>query len=331
MAGTTENFDPYYKWLGIPLEEQPPHHYRLLGIQLFESDGEVISHAADQRMAHIRSFRTGKNAVLSQQILNEIAAARICLLQPQKKDQYDDDLRRELTAHPVQLAKHPLAAPPPAPSLGAPPVAPPAPPSYPSLPVPDIYGGGIPHRPAGPLPTAASAPLLPMDFHSAPTTIERHHSAFDPMAELFSGGSSRPAAAYVRRTSNKRASPAPTMIVVSVVVLVLVGGFVMFMLAKGGGDSGGSESDRIPPAKEQKWDSSKPPDAKSTHPDPGHKPLIPPGKSPPAPTDKSKPSIPKDPAHRPPPGTNPSPPNFPQDGADSPDQEMLKRSLEKAP
>ena len=27
------NFDPYYKWLGIPPEEQPPNHYRLLGIQ----------------------------------------------------------------------------------------------------------------------------------------------------------------------------------------------------------------------------------------------------------------------------------------------------------
>ena len=25
-------FDPLYKWLGIPPDEQPPHHYRLLGI-----------------------------------------------------------------------------------------------------------------------------------------------------------------------------------------------------------------------------------------------------------------------------------------------------------
>ena len=37
-----EKFDPYYKWLGIPPQDQPPHHYRLLGIELFEPDRDVI-------------------------------------------------------------------------------------------------------------------------------------------------------------------------------------------------------------------------------------------------------------------------------------------------
>ena len=27
-----QSFDPYHKWLGIPPEDQPPHHYRLLGV-----------------------------------------------------------------------------------------------------------------------------------------------------------------------------------------------------------------------------------------------------------------------------------------------------------
>ena len=31
-------FNAYHKWLGIPPEEQPPNHYRLLGIALFEKD-----------------------------------------------------------------------------------------------------------------------------------------------------------------------------------------------------------------------------------------------------------------------------------------------------
>ncbi|HQU45105.1 MAG TPA: hypothetical protein PK867_19985 [Pirellulales bacterium] len=35
-------FDPYHKWLGIPPKDQPPNHYRLLGIELFEEDLEVI-------------------------------------------------------------------------------------------------------------------------------------------------------------------------------------------------------------------------------------------------------------------------------------------------
>jgi hypothetical protein len=29
------DFDPYHKWLGIPPPQQPPHHYRLLGIDLY--------------------------------------------------------------------------------------------------------------------------------------------------------------------------------------------------------------------------------------------------------------------------------------------------------
>src|SRR5688572_1794287 len=32
----TEPFDAYYTWLGIPPAEQPPHFYRLLGVQPFE-------------------------------------------------------------------------------------------------------------------------------------------------------------------------------------------------------------------------------------------------------------------------------------------------------
>ena len=35
-------FDPYHVWLGIPPEEQPPHHYRLLSVPLFEDNPDVI-------------------------------------------------------------------------------------------------------------------------------------------------------------------------------------------------------------------------------------------------------------------------------------------------
>ena len=56
------SFDPYHQWLGISPKDQPPNHYRLLGVDLFESDLDVISNAADQRMAHVRSFQTGQHA-----------------------------------------------------------------------------------------------------------------------------------------------------------------------------------------------------------------------------------------------------------------------------
>ena len=89
-------FDAYHKWLGIPPEDQPPNHYRLLGIHEFETDADVIANAADQRMAHLRSFQTSSHAGLSEKLLNEVAAARVYLLDTEKKAQYDMHLRARL-------------------------------------------------------------------------------------------------------------------------------------------------------------------------------------------------------------------------------------------
>jgi hypothetical protein len=96
---SSAKFDPYYKWLGIPPAEQPPNHYRLLGINLFEADPDVIQAAADQRMIHLRSFQTGQNSAFSQQLLNETAAAKLCLLKKERKAQYDAELRALLASH----------------------------------------------------------------------------------------------------------------------------------------------------------------------------------------------------------------------------------------
>ncbi|MCA9168186.1 MAG: hypothetical protein KDB23_10980, partial [Planctomycetales bacterium] len=89
----SENFDPYYQWLGIRDAERPPNHYRLLGIDLFESNEEVIHTAADRQMAHLRTFQNGPRAELSQRLLNEIAAAKLCLLDDDKRHVYEEWLR----------------------------------------------------------------------------------------------------------------------------------------------------------------------------------------------------------------------------------------------
>ncbi len=89
----SEAFDPYYKWLGIPRKDQPPNHYRLLGIEPFESDADVITHAADQRMGHLKAFQAGKHSVATQQLLNQIAAAKLCLLDDESRRIYDEKLR----------------------------------------------------------------------------------------------------------------------------------------------------------------------------------------------------------------------------------------------
>ncbi|RMG02630.1 MAG: hypothetical protein D6741_03415, partial [Planctomycetota bacterium] len=89
----TDSFDPYVQWLGIRDPERPPNHYRLLGLELFESDPEVIANAADRQMAYVRMFQNGPRAAESQRILNEIAAAKVCLLNPERKAAYDAQLR----------------------------------------------------------------------------------------------------------------------------------------------------------------------------------------------------------------------------------------------
>jgi hypothetical protein len=135
-------FDPYRKWLGIPPEEQPPNHYRLLGLKVFESDPEVIAHAADARMTHLKTFQSGPYSSLSQKMLNEIAAAQLCLLSPEKRAAYDEELQQRLDAIPfaVSTPLQPLAEPPmspPEPPPQPPPVPPPAaeppPPPSPSV------------------------------------------------------------------------------------------------------------------------------------------------------------------------------------------------------
>jgi hypothetical protein len=90
-------FDPYHKWLGIPPKDQPPNHYRLLAIDLFESDPEVIDSAANRQMGYLQQRAHGKYANLSQKLLTEISAARLCLLNPKKKAKYDRRLRKQLS------------------------------------------------------------------------------------------------------------------------------------------------------------------------------------------------------------------------------------------
>ena len=113
-----EDFDPYRKWLGIPPVEQPPDHYRLLGIGRFEDDPDTISNAADRQMSHLRTFQAGPHSALSQKLLNEIAAARLCLLDPAKKAQYDFDLRARHAVRSALLVRQvPIQAGRPLPSL----------------------------------------------------------------------------------------------------------------------------------------------------------------------------------------------------------------------
>ena len=107
MSGS---FDPYYKWLGIPPRNQPPNHYRLLAIELFESDREVIDSAANRLMAYLKTLATGDDVAASQKLLNEVAAARRCLLSGKEKAAYDKKLRAAIAPE-AEAAEESLLAP----------------------------------------------------------------------------------------------------------------------------------------------------------------------------------------------------------------------------
>jgi hypothetical protein len=88
-----QTLDPYFELLGIPQSEQPANCYRLLGIPEFTANKDVIGNAAARQMQFLR--RVGGDRYLDevQNILNEVAAARILLLNDNKRTEYDQKLR----------------------------------------------------------------------------------------------------------------------------------------------------------------------------------------------------------------------------------------------
>ena len=88
-----EAFDPYVQWLGIEGGRRPGNHYELLGIDLYENDPAVVARAADALTARIRSVRPGPQVAEWQRLLDAVAGAKKCLLDPAAKAAYDASLR----------------------------------------------------------------------------------------------------------------------------------------------------------------------------------------------------------------------------------------------
>ena len=91
----SDNFNPYHKWLGIPLNQQPPNYYRLLGLEQGECDSDVIANAAEQRMRHLKSIPTDPYGDLSRSLIDEISRACNCLLDSEQKTTYDTLLQTQ--------------------------------------------------------------------------------------------------------------------------------------------------------------------------------------------------------------------------------------------
>lgn len=86
--------DVYKEWLGIPDGPRPPDHYTLLRLVRFEDDPEKVRKNYRKLNAHVRKYATGQYSVRSQEVLNELAKAMLCLTDPDRKREYDESLGR---------------------------------------------------------------------------------------------------------------------------------------------------------------------------------------------------------------------------------------------
>jgi hypothetical protein len=87
--------DAYREWLGIKETNRPLDYYQLLRLERFEDNVDRIRRHYRKLNAHARKYSTGKFAELSQQVLNELARAMLCLTDATRKADYDTSLGRQ--------------------------------------------------------------------------------------------------------------------------------------------------------------------------------------------------------------------------------------------
>jgi hypothetical protein len=86
--------DVYKSWLGIPDGPRPPGHYELLRLVEFEDDPEKIRGNYKKLNGHVRKYASGQFSLRSQELLNELAKAMLCLTDPERKREYDESRGR---------------------------------------------------------------------------------------------------------------------------------------------------------------------------------------------------------------------------------------------
>ncbi len=87
--------DVYKDWLGIAEDvPRPPDHYSLLRLVRFEDSVEKIRAHYKKLNGHVRKYATGTYQLESQDLLNDLAKAMLCLTDPERKRDYDEGLGR---------------------------------------------------------------------------------------------------------------------------------------------------------------------------------------------------------------------------------------------
>jgi hypothetical protein len=100
--------DFYKEWLGIPEGQRPPDHYELLRVKRFEDDTDKIRAHYKKLNSHVRKYATGQYSIQSQDLLNELAKAMLCLTDSERKRDYDEGMGREFPPEYDAFGRQPL-------------------------------------------------------------------------------------------------------------------------------------------------------------------------------------------------------------------------------
>ena len=88
----SEDFDPYLEWFGIEPSDHPIDFYKLIGVESMENDVELLDSTIQSHMERLHALQSGPRGKYTQNILNELAQARLVFSDPERKQIYDDEL-----------------------------------------------------------------------------------------------------------------------------------------------------------------------------------------------------------------------------------------------
>ncbi len=89
-----KQLDVYRDWLGITEAARPLNYYQLLRLNKFEDNMGLVRERYRKMNGHVRKFAAGDYAGPSQELLNELAKAMLCLTDARRKREYDASLGR---------------------------------------------------------------------------------------------------------------------------------------------------------------------------------------------------------------------------------------------
>ncbi len=97
-----KSLDVYRDWLGIKETDRPLNYYQLLRLTQFEDDQDRVRRHYGKMHNHARKFATGDFSNASQELLNELARAMLCLTDVRRKKESDASLGRKAVARQKQ-------------------------------------------------------------------------------------------------------------------------------------------------------------------------------------------------------------------------------------